>query len=980
MKRNLFLLVALLMLSFGAFAQNNFREGFQEYKLDNGLTVFLWEDHSASNVHGRVVCRAGAVDEPADYSGLAHYLEHMLFKGTDKIGALDWAKEEPLYNRIIALYDSLNVETNEDARLALIKKINEVSLEAAKYGATDDFSNLTQSYGGDGLNAFTSYDLTAYFNDFPASAAEKWLELNSERLLNPVFRSFQAELENVYEEFNMYQDNLNTHIREFMMGNIYKGTPYERDVIGYQKHLKNPSLSQLINFFHTWYVPNNMCLMLVGNFDAETLKPIIAEKFGRLKAHEIPERGAYNAPSYAGNPVYKAKLGYQPQISWVFNGVKKGDKDELALNFALALLNNNHSVGLLDKLMLDNTVSTAYCYADTRRCDGKIVVAGMPYYDVAQRTFESFKQTERIIFKEIDKIKNEATIPDWLFNSVKSQLLQDHITTFESTGAKVNILTYAFAYSEKVDDYINEDAAIRALTKADIAAVAKKYFDGEHITLEITEGEPKKNVLAKPQIKPLDPPKGVETEYAKNFKQIPTTPVTETFNNFADVTERQLFPNVKLFYTPNTKNNVFSLTLKYGIGSHKMPKLQYAVQLMNSAGMMPNIDAQTVRRQYSELGATYSFGVTDSYFYISLSGDEKNLDKILELVTKHVLMPNLDNRQIQSMVSSAYWSRYSEKRNSSVVASALLEYALYGENSRFIDRIPMEDLYNYSIAPDGTVIETFLLNKTNLTTTIQEATGYAVDIHYCGQKPIDEVAASMSKIPMKESMANTDSPYLRERAKYNNTNVMFLADSKMQQAKIYFYINGKPYNISQDVAIDAFNEYFSGGFSGLVMNEIREKRSMAYTAYGNYSTPQLPGKDSYLLGYVGTQSDKVADAVDVFMDLLNNMPDHPERMDNIITFLHQSALAAKPDMRSKSMVFDHWKQLGYTDDPAKVNLKNIDNLNYDVIKSFYQQNIKDQPVTIVIIGNPKTVNLKQIKSKYGKITKVSASKLFKGGI
>lgn len=980
MKLKSLLLVALMMFSFGVFAQNNFREGLQEYKLENGLTVFLWEDPTASSVHGRVVCRAGAVDEPADFSGLAHYLEHMLFKGTDKIGALDWAKEEPIYNHIIALYDTLNVTVDDAERVTLIKRINELSLQAAKYGATDDFSNLTESYGGDGLNAFTSYDLTAYFNDFPASAAEKWIELNSERLLNPVFRAFQAELENVYEEYNMYQDDLGTHMREFMFSNIYKGTPYERDVIGYQKHLKNPSLSQLINFFHTWYVPNNMCLMLVGNFNAETVKPIIAEKFGRLKAKEIPARGEYKAPSYEGNPVYKTKIGYQPQVTWVYNGVKKGDKDELALTFALSLLNNNHSVGLLDKLMLDNTVSTAYCYPDVRRCDGKIMVVGMPYFDMAQRTYESFKQTERIIFKEIDKIKDPNTIPDWLFNSVKSQMLQDHITTFESTSAKVNILTYAFAYNEKVDDYINEDAAIRAITKEQVAAVAKKYLSGDHITLEISEGEPKKNVLAKPQIKPLDPPKGVETEYAKNFKKIPTTPVTETFNNFADVTERQLYPNVKLFYTPNTKNDVFSLTLKYGVGTHKMPKLQYAVQLMNTAGMMPNIDAQTVRRQYSELGASYSFGVTDSYFYISISGEEKNLDKILELVTKHVLMPNLDNRQIQSMVSSAYWSRYSEKRNPSVVASALLEYALYGENSHYIDRIPMDELYNFSVAPDGTVIETFLLNKTNLTTTIQEATGYAVDIHYCGKKDINDVAKAMAKIPMKETMANSESPIIRERATYNKTNVMFLADSKMQQAKIYFYINGKPYDIAQDVACDAFNQYFSGGFSGLVMNEIREKRSMAYTAFGSVSNPIIPGKDSYLLGYVGTQSDKVADAVDVFMDLLNNMPDYPDRMENIITFLHQSALAAKPGMRSKSMVFDQWKQLGYKDDPAKVNLNSIDNLNYDVIKTYYEQNIKNQPVTIVIIGNPKTVNLKQIKAKYGKITKVSPAKLFKGGI
>jgi predicted Zn-dependent peptidase len=404
---------------------------------------------------------------------------------------------------------------------------------------------------------------------------------------------------------------------------------------------------------------------------------------------------------------------------------------------------------------------------------------------------------------------------------------------------------------------------------------------------------------------------------------------------------------------------------------------------MNTAGMMPNLDAQAVRRQYSELGATFSFGVSESYFYITVHGDENNLDQILALLSKHVMMPNLDDKQIKSVVSNAYWSRYSEKRNPNTVASALLEYVLYGENSHYIDRIPMEELYKYSVTPDGEIIENYLVNKTNLTTTIQEAFGYAVDIHYCGQKPIDEVAKSMNAIPMKERMVDTKSPFFRERKTYDKTNVMFLADSKVQQAKVYFYVNSNPYDIKEDVGYDAFNQYFSGGFSGLVMNEIREKRSMAYTAYGYVSTPSIAGKDSYLFGYVGTQGDKVADAIDVFMGLLTDMPapeNAEERMENIRTYLHQSALTAKPGMRAKSQVFEQWKKLGYTDDPAKVNMTTIDNLTYEDIKAFYEANIKGKPVTIVVIGDPKTIDQKAIQAKWGKITKMSPNKLFKGGI
>jgi predicted Zn-dependent peptidase len=236
---------------------------------------------------------------------------------------------------------------------------------------------------------------------------------------------------------------------------------------------------------------------------------------------------------------------------------------------------------------------------------------------------------------------------------------------------------------------------------------------------------------------------------------------------------------------------------------------------------------------------------------------------------------------------------------------------------------------------------------------------------------------------MKERMVDTKSPFIRTRQTYEKTNVMFLADSRVQQAKIYFYANSNPYDIKEDVGYDAFNQYFSGGFSGLVMNEIREKRSMAYTAYGNLSQGALPGMDSYLFGYIGTQGDKVADAVDVFMGLLSDMPapeNEEERMENIRTYLHQSALTAKPGMRSKSQVFEAWKKLGYTEDPAKVNMTAIDNLTYEDIKAFYEKNVKGKPVTIVIVGDPKTIDQKALKAKWGKITKVSAGKLFKGGL
>jgi len=973
------MLVALFALTASVFAQQDPGKGLTQYKLDNGLTVFLWEDHNQPDVHGRIVTRAGAIDEPAEHTGLAHYLEHVLFKGTQNIGSLDWAKEKPLYEEIIKLYDELAKATDEEVRAKIIKTINEKSMEAAKFGATDDFSNLTEGMGGEGLNAFTSYDLTAYFNNFPSFQMEKWLDLNSERLMDPVFRSFQAELENVFEEYNMYQDDNETHITEFLFENLYKGHPYSRDIIGTSEDLKKPSLSALIKFFETWYVPNNMALVLVGNFDTETAKPLIAEKFGRLKAKELPERAIYNATTFEGNPKESAKLGYYPQVVWGYNGVKKGDKDELLIDFTLSLLNNSHSTGLLDKLMLDGDIQMAFAQNDARRDLGRILVMAVPYFDIAQNMYESNSATEKIIMKEVDKLR-DGTFEDWLFESVKAQLLQSYKVMFERPSSKVDVLTSVFAYNESVDSYLKMNERINAITREDVQRIAQKYLGGNHITVTVEEGTPKKNKLKKPEIEPLDPPKGIETEYSKKLKAMPMGTVEEKYNNFDDVKKIKLYNDVTLFCSDNKVNDVFTLTLKYGVGTEKMPNLEYATALMNTAGVMPDVDAQSLRRQFSELGASCSYGVSDSYFYISLSGDEKNLAEICKLMTRQTLFPKLDNKQLERVIGGELNSRMIEKKNSDILSDALMEYVLYQDKSEYIDRIDVKDMYNVNVTPDGDVSVNYLLSVADLTKTIIEATNYELDIHFVGHTPAAEAAEILkANLPLKDGLKKSESPIIRDRVTYDAQTIYFLPNKEMQQAKIYFYINGQPYNISEDVDYEAFNQYFSGGFSGLVMNEIREKRSMAYTAYGQMVEPTVAGKNSYLIGYIGTQGDKVADAIDVYMGLLKDMPLYPERLDNIKTYLRQSSLTNKPSFREASYVFDAWQKLGYTEDPAKVNMPKVDALQFEQITNFYNKYIKGKPIVVVITGDAKAIDLKAIKAKWGKVTKLSPSKLFKGG-
>ena len=954
------LLSAILLISSIVSVSAQLREGLTEYKLDNGLTVMLWEDHDQPDVTGYVVVRAGAVDEPAEYTGLAHYLEHMLFKGTQKIGALDWEAEKPIYDSIIALYDQYCETTDPEQREKLATQINECSMREAKVSSTEDFFNLLDLIGAEGVNAFTSLDVTAYHNSFPEAEMYRWLTIFSDRLIDPVFRTFQAELENVFEEYNMYANNPSSQASKQLMQDIYKGSPYERDVIGHPEHLKNPRLSKLIEFYNTWYVPNNMALILVGDFDAEAAKPMIAETFSRLQPKELPARPSYPEVQLTGSKHYN--LGYSPQIAWVYPGVKANDPEHEVLEFVCNLLSNGQT-GLLDKVTIDGEVQYAGVGLDARRNTGRIIVQAVPYYDANQQMFESDKATEKIVMKEIDKIK-AGDISDEMIASLKRMYAQSYKVANESSESKMNWLLSAFMYDMPLEQVLNANDHIQALTKEEIVRVAKKYFSQDHMTISFDEATKtnKAKTLPKPNIKPLEPVKDAKTAYAEAFKKLPKGQLKQTFNNFNDVQVSSLGENITLHYTPNTKNDVFSLTLRYGVGEHEMPLLPYAAALMNNAGIMgnPATEGKDFAQQMAELGGDVSYGCNDSYFYISISGEDGNMNKIMNLVSRQLLMPYLETKQLDAIKGSEFFTRLSRQKRTAVQKSALMQYALYGDKSAYLDEVPFADIWGMGLP--------------QVQSLLSSARTYALNVFYCGTLTPEQLVA---ELPLTEGMRPSNSPFIQEKKTYEKPTVFFLPNSDVQQADLYFYINGQPYDIASDVYSDAFNQYFSGGFSGIVLNEIRTKRSMAYTAYGVNQTPSLAGKNTNFIGYVGTQSDKVVDAINVYMDLLTTMPADTTRMEAIRAALKQAAQTAKPSMRGKASTFEAWKRLGYNDDPAKVNAEKIDNLTYEQIEAFYKENIQGKPITIILMGDPKKIDLKAIQTKMGcKVTKLSPARLF----
>ncbi len=932
--------------------------------LRNGATVYIWEDKNQPDVFGMISFNVGSVDDPEKYTGLAHYLEHVMFKGTQTIDALNWEKEEPIYNQIIAKYDERATLSDPDAIAAIDQQINDLTREAAQYAAGNELSLLVDHMGGQGLNAGTGYDQTTYYNSFPPSQLEKWLELYSERLIDPVFRGFQTELEAVYEEFNMYSDDRGSRLREFIFSSAFGNHPYGRDIIGLPEHLKNPQLSKLIEFYNTWYTPQNMAIILVGNLDTKAAIPMIRDKFERIPRRADVQRVKQDVPVFKGRTEKSAKIFYYPMLALIYNGVASNTEDEIALDICCQLLSNSQQTGILDKLQLDGELMSVGA-SQNAMCDaGILMINAIPSFDANQNRWGSHKSVEKTVLASLQQLRDgefdEATL-----EAIKSNMMRDYDLQMESNSTKAHILSALFNTGAPVSDIVTYKERVQAITLDQVKAVAKKYFTDNYLALNIQEAknlDSKSQKLQKPGYKPIETQKGAKSDWAQYFEQIPVTVPAPTYCDFNSIQTKPINTRSKLFYNFNTENEVFTMTLKYGVGTKKMPKLGYAVELMNNAGMLPDVQPLDFKRAMSQLNATCSYAVDDNYMYVTMRGYEKDLVKACQLLSKQILFPKLDNKQLQSLIGNAYSARQMEKDNIDTQEGALQQYVLYKDSSDYLIRLPLSDIIGLSI--------------NDLTSQFQAATNYECEIYYVGTAPFDDVYNVLSQnLPLKAEEMPSTSPELTDRVKYNESTIFFLPNNKAHQSKIYFFIEGKPFDVKDDINIEAFSSYFGAGFGSLVVDEIREKRAMAYTTYGVVSTPSIAGRNTLFNGFVGTQGDKTLDAIDIYMGLLNDMPAIPERFDVVKTNIKESILSQKPGFRSAAPVYEAWKRMGYTQDPAIDKIKKIEALQFEDIVNYYNENIKGKPVVIAIVGNPKDFDLKALE-KYGKVVKINNSRLF----
>jgi predicted Zn-dependent peptidase len=973
------LLLLFGVASIGAVAQT--QSPIEVYQLPNGFTVILQEDHRRPEVMGFISTRAGSVNEDPTATGLAHYLEHMLFKGTTQLGTVDWEKEKPHYEKIIELYDQLGKTKDKKQREAIQKQINDASLEAAKYVVPNELSRIVSQMGGVGLNAFTSYDITAYFSMIPSSQLERWLTLYSHIFREPVFRSFQAELETVYEEYNMNYDRPDRWITEEIMRNLFKKTPYSRSVLGLPEHLKNPSLTQLQKFFKTYYVPGNMALTLVGDFDTAKAKAQIEQTFGQWTAAPAPVANFEEEAPFKGRELLELKMGPNDAIFLGFRTAPVRSDDDVILDVCGALLSNGQS-GLIDQLVFDNKILYAGGGNEAMKHGGVFMFQAVPnpqeFYEgpsvenistmeeyrsvmreMERARIKSFPQTEEMILDEIEALK-EGDFGDWQLESAKQALITGYQRLQESTSGRAQTLGIYFAYGQDLSQYINYEAIIKKITKEDVLRVAKKYFGKDYLTVFIKPGSIKSSEIDKPEYKPLVFPNAdTKSAFAKAIDAIQTPAQQYNYINLeTDVQKVAMTNGNTLYYSKNPVNDIFSLTIRYEVGQNTIKELEYAY-LLNYAGAAAR-DAKGLKGQFARLNCSYSVGASKNYVTVSLSGPEQNLRQALTYLNLFINETNLQKTQMSRLAQSERYSRQQERDEPEIVADALESYVLYGAKSDYLDRLSIKDLMG--------------VKANELVTAFKLATEYKATIFYSGARPANEIKTTLEGTIKFAATPKAGKGYQEREKQTVAANTVYFINQSSLQAQIGLFANGQTFSLAELPKITAFNNYFGGGMNALMFQEIREFRSLAYGSGAAYQTPGMPGKPAWFSGFIQTQADKANTALDVFMGLINNMPQKPERMDGLKAYLELSA-SFRPDFRSLPQTVENWQRIGYSDDPLKTLLPAYQALQFDDIVKFGNDFVRTQPKALMIVGPKRRIDIKSL-SQYGTFKELKPNDVF----
>ncbi len=898
--------------------------GATVHRLSNGLTVYVSPDPTAPRITSWIAVRTGSRNDPADSTGLAHYLEHMLFKGTDELGTMDAKKESAHIAAIAELYDRLRATDDPEARANILAEIDGQTQAAAAYAIPNELDRTYAALGIQGLNAFTSDEVTAYIADVPANRLEAWARVEAERFADPVFRLFYPELEAVYEEKNLSLDNPYRQVQRALLQALFPEHPYgTQPTIGKSEHLKNPAYADMVAYFQRWYVPNNMAVILAGDVDPAKALPVLERTLGRWQPRPLAERPPAKIRPLQGRTVRDVVTEGEQTVTLAWLALADSDPREPTLQILDALMDNARTGLLNTHLELPQLVPDAGSWFDANLDGG--------YFAVRARLKDgqSHDEVERLLLGVVGRLK-AGEFSDEDLAAIKLHVRMGQARSLESRGERAGRMLDAFISRRSWADALARDERLQTVTREDVVRLAQDLLGESYVVVRRKAGKHDVPKLAKPTITPVPLDATRQSQFAREILALPADPIEPRWLEPGRDYALAELPAGRLVTAPNPINDLFSLSFEFDLGTRRAPLLCLALDVLQRSGT-PTLDPEALQKKLYALGTTISTHCDADGSSIDMTGIDENLEASVELLRTWLKEAVVTDQTVRRRVEAILSERRENLDDSDVLFRALAEYARVGTKS------------SYLAEPSNRALSRARPKK--LAATLRRLPTYAHRTLYFGPRKGDAVARAVELGPGSVAVRRPPTRYRKIR----RSEILFL-DRETAKAQVALTIPLGQRPKDERPAARLLGQYLGGDMSSVVFQEIREARGLAYYAYGTLSAARRTGDDWAFFGGMGTQADKTQDALDTYFERVLHHTVEPARLQTTLTAIDEQFRTGRIPPRWVGATLDGWLLRGEARDPRPWLWSSLRALGADDLTRRLAELTK-RPFVIAIVGD-----------------------------
>ena len=951
MKFKSILAVALLMLGMSASAkdykyQTVAGDAMQTriYTLDNGLKVYLSVNKEKPRIQTYIAVRTGSKNDPAETTGLAHYLEHLMFKGTKLFGTNNSAAEKPLLDEITSRYEEYRLIKDPETRKQKYHEIDSVSQVAAQYFIPNEYDKLMATIGAEGTNAFTSYDVTCYTEDIPSNEIENWAKIQSDRFQNMVIRGFHTELEAVYEEYNIGLSNDMNKCFDALMAKAFPNHPYgTQTVIGTQDHLKNPSIVNIENYFKKWYVPNNVAVCMAGDFDPDKTIAIIDQYFGGWKPGDDVRQPVFPKLKALTAPVDTTVVGQQAETVWMAWPAEKGASLQCDTLDIIGDILNNGKAGLFDlNLNQSMKVQSADAGLETLQDYSGFLLIGTP------KQGQDLKEVRQLMLGEIEKLK-KGDFSDDLLPSVINNKKLNYFRSLDNNRNRVSRFMDAFINGVEWEQAVKKLDRMSGVTKEQVVAFANRFFTDGYVTVFKLQGvDSLQKKIDKPAITAIPTNRDQVSQFVKDIQNTKVEPIQPVFLDFQkDLSVSKTKRGLPLLYKQNTTDGLFYLTFRYDFGHEDDNRYDIASNYLNYLGT-DKLTATQVKQQFYKMACNMSVNVNGDAINISLSGLSENMPQALELLENELNHAKVDQEAYKQYVDLILKDREDAKKDQRNCFDYLYHYAVYGPHNMRRDDMTAQQLRD--------------TNPQVFTDLLKNISQYQHTVLYYGplsEKELSDVVGKLHKTGKKLAATPQGQPFAMQLTPKNE---IWIAPYEAKNIYMRMFHNeGRAWNPEKQGITTLFNEYYGGGMNGIVFQELREARGLAYNAYALYNRPGRTGETESFFTHIITQNDKMMDCVKQFHEILDNMPQSEAAFQIAKDAAMKQIASQRTTKFSVLNAYLNAQRLGLNYDIYEKIYNLLPSLRLQDIVDFEQQNMSHKPYRYIILGDEKELDIKALE-------------------